>query len=192
MMCTGRWCSMRWVVVAVLVAGAGVAFYQLFHGSRQVTNQLIAEHVAKLVQSIEEIDKTCGIIGIVRDRTSIDFLTVKSFSGSEVGPLNLVHPDRWQGPYLERNLTMQGKAYELIRTKEGWYVVPGDGVKLTNGKVIGKDIVFDATSDIESFVNDAVGLEYNGKPLAQRVQLAKNSHSDIAAADTADSAGFDV
>ena len=69
------------------------------------------------------------------------FLTnpVKSFEGSEVGSLNLAYPKKWQGPYLGDNPTFQGKAYQIIRTKNGYFVTPGDGIMLPNGLVIGRD-----------------------------------------------------
>lgn len=165
--------KMMLIVGLVLFVAFGYSLYRFYRSAQFATNRIIAEQVKTLVHILKKIDDTCGIVAITRDRSVIDFLNVKSFAGSEIGPLNLMEPKKWAGPYLETNYAIQGKLYEIIRTKEGYFVVPGEGVKLSSGKVIGKDIVFTYDTDVEAYVNDAGGLEYDGNPMAMRLHLKK-------------------
>lgn len=159
-------------LIGIAIFGVfGFTIYQFYKQAWISTDRIMAEHIEQLSSIFKSIDETAGIASISHDRNYIDFLNVRSFSGSEVGSLNLVRPAQWKGPYLMSNLTMQGKLYEIVKTKEGYYIVPGDGVRLSNKKVIGKDIKFTADSDIEAFVNNKVGLEFDGRPLAVRLHL---------------------
>ena len=162
---------------ALFIALLGFMFYRFYWQARVSVNTVMAGHIEQLVTIFTEIDTKCGISEIKNDRNYIDFLTVKEFAGSQVGPLNLIASDKWAGPYVQENLTMQGKFYEIVKTHDGYFIVPGSGVKLGNGKVIGQDIVFDVTSDIESMTNNTVGLESNGKPLAVRIHLQNSAAS---------------
>jgi len=154
--------------------------YWFYISAKQVTDSLITQQVEQLAKILNEINDTCKIITIKHDKNYIDFLNIKSFVGSEVGPLNLAYPDQWKGPYLNENLSIQGKSYELVKAHGGYYVVPGEGVKLSNGKIIGKDIMFDSNTDIEQYINEQGGLEYENRPLAIPVFRDKQSLKDVA------------
>ncbi len=52
--------------------------------------------------------------------------------------------------------------------------MPGDGVALANGKVIGKTLVINSDSDIEAMMRDPQALLSNNKPLAARVETYQN------------------
>lgn len=143
----------------------GFTMYQFYRQSRIATNHIIVEHMAQLHEIFQKIDATAGISEILHQRNYIDFLNVRSFSGSEVGSLNLFHPEKWQGPYLNDNFTVQGKMYEIVKTKSGYYIVPGQGVKLANGKVIGRDIIIDTTTDMEQLLQSS-DLMYEDAALA--------------------------
>lgn len=159
------------IIGIVIFTVFGLTIYQFYKQAWVSTDRIMADHIEQLVGILKSIDETAGIGTINHERNYIDFLNVRSFSGSEVGALNLIRPGQWKGPYLVTNLTMQGKLYEIVKTKEGYYIVPGEGVKLSNKKVIGKDIKFTFDSDIEAFVNNKVGLEFDGRPLAARLPL---------------------
>jgi len=96
---------------------------------------------------------------------------VSKFTGSEVGPMNLVHPEKWEGPYLKDNPTIYHIAYQVVSTKKGYFVTPGDGVKLPNKKIIGTDIILDQKADIDTMMFDQETLSYKNKPLAARLDL---------------------
>ncbi len=79
----------------VLVAGA------LYFSSRdmvyrwyQATGFDIVRDLAQLDDIFKRIHETCNIMSIDESKNSINFLTVEKFVGSEVGPLNLAHPEK--------------------------------------------------------------------------------------------------
>lgn len=143
-----------------------IAVYRLYQNVREVPSTLVADHIEKLAGIFKKIEETGGIDRFDEEKNRIDFLNVKSFVGSKVGSLTLYHPERWQGPYIDENPTIQDKPYVVVKTSVGYYIVPGDGVKLSNGKVIGKDIVIDKNTDFEKLTRDPQGLLHENRPLA--------------------------
>ena len=150
-----------------------IAIFNTFVSTREYAGDIIERDVTRLVDALKQIERDCKIISSEAQKNSINFLNVKSFSGSQVGPINLKHPDRWKGPYLDRNPSIQSKEYMLVRTKKGYFVTPGEGVKLPNGKVIGIDIKFDEDADIESMMKDEKQLRYKNKALAAPLAIKK-------------------
>jgi hypothetical protein len=154
----------------VLVGLVSVSVIVFFKQAQEETDLIIAEHIKQLSTIFSRIDATCGIQGFDHQRNSINFLNVISFSGSEVGSMNLIDPKQWEGPYVEDNLMVQNKCYEVIRTKKGYFIVPGEDVILSNGKVIGKDISIDYHSDIPTFIDTKGHLRSeNDQPLATAI-----------------------
>jgi hypothetical protein len=143
----------------------------LLHYSGFYVDKLIADDVKNLQTIFKKIDKSCGILGFEHDKNHVDFLNVVKFVGSEIGSMNLAHPEKWEGPYLQDNPTIQQKPYQIVKTRKGYYITPGDGVKLGNGKVVGKNIVMDYKSDIDSMVKDPEQLLSGGNPLAERIEM---------------------
>lgn len=161
----------------------GILFFLFFISSsvyyflklRKSDDALISEHVQKLSDIFKIINQQTNIMKIEGDRATIDFLNTKSFAGSSVGPLVLQYPQKWQGPYLIDEPRIQNKLYQILKTKKGYYIVPGDGVRLQNGKVLGKDLILNINSDIESLLLDFKGLlGKNGKPLASKISITNN------------------
>ena len=74
---------------------------------------------------------------------------------------------------MDHNPSMQSKEYLVIRTKKGYFVTPGEGVKLPNGKVVGVDIKLDEHADIEAMMKDEKLLGYKGKALAAPLVIKK-------------------
>lgn len=143
---------------------------------RKISNADRIAHEVKLLASIfEKIDASCTILGFDQEINSINFLNVKSFTGSEVGPVNLEYPQHWAGPYLKDNPTMQSIEYQVVKNKYGYFVTPGNGVKLPNGKIIGKDIQLNESTDINALMHDKDALFYKGKPLAAVIKLNNNT-----------------
>jgi hypothetical protein len=116
------------------------------------------------------------IIDFDNQKNSINFLNVAKFTGSEVGPMNLAHPEKWEGPYLQDNPTMQHIAYQVVSTKKGYFITPGEGVKLPNNKIVGKDIVLDKKANIEAMMIDADALMYKDRSLAAALELGAPSN----------------
>lgn len=156
------------VVFAVLLIITGFNF---FYQSKSYSTELITRDLKLLQDKFLLIDKQCKIIGFDYQKNPINFLNVGSFEGSEVGPMNLAYPTKWQGPYVEKNPTQQGLEYQIVRTKKGYFITPGDGVMLPNGKTIGKDIVLDENVDLEAMIKEGGALQFKGKSLAAPLHL---------------------
>ena len=153
-------------IAACCIFLVGLTVNRLWHMYGTTTDVMIAEHIEQLSAIFKRIDKECSIIDFEHQRNYIDFLTVIAFEGSEVGPMNVRYPKKWQGPYLKDNPTMQTKYYEIVKTQKGYFIVPGQGVTLSNGKVIGKDIIFDGNADIAKMLETEDVLVFHGRPLA--------------------------
>ena len=133
----------RWPFIAFGILGSLVIIY-VFVVRRETSsylNNLIADNVVQLKTIFERIDSTCGIIDFEYEKNWINFLNVGTFLGSEVGPMNLRNSRNWEGPYLRDNPTIQEKEYQIVKVREGYAVMPGVGVRLSNGAVVGIDIL---------------------------------------------------
>jgi hypothetical protein len=152
-----------------------IAIINTFISSKEYEGELIESDVRRLAGMIQQIEKDCKILSFDGQKNVINFLNNKSFTGSEVGPVNLKHPDRWKGPYADHNPTMQGKNYLVVRTKKGYFVTPGEGVKLPNGKIVGTDINIDENADIEVMMKDDKMFRYKSKSLAVPLEIKKRA-----------------
>lgn len=158
---------MSYVIGAGFLVLIGFAFFNYWHQAKMYNDMIIADDVAQLASILNTIDKECGIVNFEHQKNNIDFLNVIAFEGSEVGPMNLKYPKKWKGAYLKDNPTIQEKYYQVVHTKKGYFVVPGDGVELSSGKVIGKDIIFDESADIPAMISQ--GLSFKSHPLAVQI-----------------------
>jgi len=150
-----------------------ISIANLFYRSKVTTGEMVAAEVVQLHDIFQRIHRTCEIMGFDYQKNRINFLNVRSFTGSEVGPMNLVHPGKWEGPYVEDNPTIQGIEYQIVRTKNGYFITPGEKVKLPNGKIIGEDILLDESADITAMMHDENMLMFEGKPLAMPLMLKR-------------------
>jgi hypothetical protein len=101
----------------------------------------VQQDVARLADILHTIDAECSILQIKYDKVPIDFLTVKSFIGSEIGGLNVAYPEKWNGPYVHDNPDITGQIYQIVKAKDGYFIVPSDGFELPSGWVLGYDVV---------------------------------------------------
>jgi hypothetical protein len=149
----------------------GVFCIKIFHSKTSVVTGLIRDDLSAIERALHEIDASCNILAVRGDAAQVDFLTVAKFSGSTIGCLNLAYPKRWKGPYLQVNPTLQEHMYEIVRTKEGYFVVPGAGVTLPNKLVMGKDILLTHNSAITLMMQPGGRLNFQGNPLAVRLSF---------------------
>ncbi len=158
------------VCAAILIFAVVFSF---MYRSRELTTDVIAEDVQKLVTIFDDINKQCGIISFDYQQNPINFLNVGTFRSSEVGPMNLARADKWQGPYVDDNPSVQGKEYMVVRTKKGYFITPGMGVKISNGAVIGKEIILNEDADIEAMMRNPKKLLFENKAFAAPLNLSK-------------------
>ncbi len=154
------------LILLVLLA---LTFIMMFYTMRENTAHIIADDVAHLAQIFDRINASAGIIGFKQQKNPINFLNLgkNQIMDLGAGTMKLAHPEHWQGPYVEQNPKIQNKFYEIIKTNRGYYIVPGEGVKLPNGLIIGKDIKVDNMSNIACMVNEKgeSATMYEGKSL---------------------------
>lgn len=164
------------IISAVLfLIFVGIALVSTFVTTKGYTAELIGRDIKHLVEIIKQIDDQCEITGFNAQKNTIDFLNTQAFAGSEVGPMNLVHPEKWKGPYLKEHPEVENIRYMVVCTRKGSFVTPGIGVKLPNGKVIGTDIKLDYDADIEALMHDENGLCFKGKPLATPLEMKQKT-----------------
>jgi hypothetical protein len=139
-------------------------------GPGQLTT-IIQSDIEQIEKMLVDIDTTCNILSFNYDNVRINFLTVEKFVGSTIGCLNLAYPAKWHGPYMQRNPTLQGKFYEIVRAKEGFYIVPGQGVKLPTGQIFGKDFVITPNTVMADLITDGGPLNYKGQELVSKIEF---------------------
>lgn len=156
----------------ILMMLLGLFLFKVIYHRAYYLSSIIEQDVVHIAKILTNIDKNCTILSVAGEHTPINFLTVKSFVGSSVGGLNLAYPQKWQGPYLEANLTHQQRFYDLIQTREGLFILPGHGVKLPNGLIMGKDIHIDFETSVKKMLaqegplhhaSSSMGLQLNVK-----------------------------
>ncbi len=175
------------LILALIFVAVGTSVIMKYLAQARTANDgLIADHVVKLQTIFKRINESCKITAFRHKKDHIDFLNVISFAGTVVGPMNLLEPENWQGPYVDESLTMNGKEYQIVATKTGFYIVPGDGVKLSNGQIIGKTLLITPSSKIEQMVRDPQALMSNNRALAARIDTYQNPFSSLAKSDFVD------
>lgn len=153
-------------LLAILFA---IFLYRVFHNRPYVLTTVIKSDLANIENILRQIDKECNILDIRQEAALIDFLTVEKFTGSTIGCLNLAYPAKWRGPYMSVNPTVQTKFYQIVRSREGFFVIPGKGVTLPNGLVIGKDIVITPEVSIKQMLLRGGRLNYLGEALGFQI-----------------------
>jgi hypothetical protein len=173
--------SQRFSVIAILLFLLlfAVSIYKLYQNSAASSDVVISGQVQKLQSIFQQIHQHCGIVDFEHERNYIDFLTIERFVGSEVGSMNLLYPKEWAGPYVEDNPTIQEKQYVVLHNKSGYFIVPDNGVKLTNGAVVGIDFVLNYETDMEQAMNSLEQLKSDSGVLAATLDVGKNTLTQI-------------
>lgn len=161
------------LTLAVITFLVGLTFFSWRKVAKRDIGLYIVEDIARLAAIFERIDATAGILGFDYQKNPINFLNIKKdgFVGSELGSMNLKYPDKWEGPYEYEMPRIQEEDYIIVRTKKGYFITPADGVRLPNGKIIGKDIILDEDADIEHMMHDDQLLSYQGMSLAAKIKI---------------------
>lgn len=164
------------IIISLLTASMFVvllfiAYFSTHYQAKETSGIIMLQDIARLSEIFQRIHEQCKIISFDYQKNPINFLNNIAFVSSEVGPMNLANPKGWKGPYVDENPTIEGKEYQIIRTKYGYFITPGDGVRLPNGKIIGKDIKLDEDANIPGLITDPNGLQFEGRPLAATLPL---------------------
>ncbi len=163
------------VAITVFMSLFFISVWTFLRFSHYSADTVIVQDLQNLQKIFKEIDKDCKVIGFEHTKNYIDFLTVKEFVGSQIGSMNVTYPRKWKGPYLQRTPTVNEQQYLILKNKNGYYLVPGDGVVLANGKTIGKDLMLDETSDIDALLQNSAALKSSQGLLAAKIDVESSS-----------------
>jgi len=149
-----------------------LALFNLRVTSKSQLAQFIHRDITQLKNILEKIDKECKILSFDYQKNRINFLNVpQKLPGSEVGPMNLAYPKNWKGPYLVDNPTYLNKEYLVVQTNDGYFITPGEKVKLPNEKIIGKDIILNKEANISTMMTQPDKLMFKNQPLAVKLNI---------------------
>jgi|GEM_PF-1105417 len=162
-----------WLAGGGLLILLALTIGMFMYNAKMATSRIVGRHMEEMSGNFAIINEKCGILTFDHDVNYVNFLNVGSFVGSEVGSMNLRNPEGWDGPYVQDNSTVQSKDYEIIKTFKGAYLVPGKGVKLSNGMVIGEDIILDKEADVPVLLENGTLINEEGKPLAVEVPMSR-------------------
>lgn len=167
--------TVSYIAIAVATVLCIVSMWMFFKHSMYSLDSIIEQDVKQLQEIFKRIDKDCKIIRFAHEKNYIDFLTVKEFVGEQVGAMTVAYPKRWNGPYLHHNPTVDNIHYVVVRTKEGYYIAPGDGVMTSNGKMIGQDIILNSQTDIEALLQRSDNLKSSTGVFVAKLELVSNN-----------------
>jgi len=167
------------ISIAVIIILIGISVFSYKSIFKRDLGLIIMQDVSHLAAIFEKINKTAGIASFDFVKNPINFLNIKKdgFVGSRIGSMNLIHPAQWQGPYMDQVAHIQDEQYMVLKTKQGFFIMPDDGVTLPNGKVMGKDIIVNEDSDVEALTHDGP-LSYQGHALAAKISVG-NIHPQL-------------
>jgi len=160
-----------WIVGAIFIVMFVISAMTLWRSSRLSLDEVAHNDIIKLQNIFERIQKDCYIVDFERTFNPIDFLNVATFSGDKVGSMELAFPQHWKGAYLKNNLRIQNKLYAVLKNKQGYFIVPGYGVRLANGKIIGKSLKLNQNSDMRKLMQDPQALGSESGVLAAQIKI---------------------
>lgn len=163
-----------WTAVALVSCLLAISLLVLFQHRANENNDVMLYHdIDTLKKIFSKIHKDCYILDFKHTKNHVDFLNVIHFAGSEVGSMNLAFAKNWQGPYLKNNPKFHEKLYAVLKNKQGFFIIPADGVVLSNGKMIGKDIVLNENTDMHTMMSSKDGLLSNSGSLAAPIEVGQ-------------------
>lgn len=145
---------------------------KVYYEKPNVVASLIQSDIKNIHRILLEIDKTCAISLVKKNRITLDFLTVVKFIGSEIGGLNLMYPEHWKGPYIKDCPELQLKAYELVRARDGFFIIPGVDTKLPNGFIVGKDFDISEQTLVLPLLKEGGPLFYKGFVFGEQIMFS--------------------
>ena len=122
----------------------------------------------RIASALRALDTDCYITDMRVGLHPVSVLTRRSLAD---GPfyIELKESKNWKGPYLKNSPTLQDKPYQLLKTNKSLFVVPGEGVELPSGLVVGTDIEWHADTDVTALTRSGGSLFYKSGPVALEV-----------------------
>lgn len=160
-----------WFAIMLFSGLLIVSLWAFWKNHNAISDVVLHSDIEKLRNVFDKIHKDCYILDFKHVKNHIDFLNVIHFVGSEIGSMNLAFAKNWQGPYLKNNPKFHEKLYAILKNRYGYFIIPADGVVLSNGKQIGVDIVLDENTDMQKMMHSTDGLLSQSGMLAAPIQV---------------------
>lgn len=144
--------------IIMFISIALLGMYTLFYLYKKFHGYKPHQEFALAAKILHEIDKNCKITKLLGTRNTIDFLNIKEFTGNTVGSIQLADPEKWKGPYLDHVPTYNNVPLVLAHTASGLYIIPGNGTILSDGSIMGNDVVIDIMTDMKNIDTQFPGL----------------------------------
>lgn len=171
---------LKWTAILALSCMFALSMLMWWNRRKEIADVSLHHDIEMLRKVFAKIHKDCYILDFKHTKNHIDFLNVIHFAGSEVGSMNLAFSKNWQGPYLKNNPKFHEKLYAILKNKHGYFIIPADGVVLSNGKEIGKDIILDEHTDMRRMMHSDDGLSSSVGVLAAPIQVGSRSLAEMA------------
>lgn len=143
--------------------------------------RLIQGDLNRIAQAVHALDRDCGIKNMRTGRYPLMPLTQYAWPSGQLHGMSVARPENWRGPYLPKVIALQGKPYELLKTNSSLYVVPGNGVTLPSGAIIGDTFSWCANTDVNALSQSGGILFYQSAPLVRQVEYGAPTPVKVAA-----------
>ncbi len=171
---------LKWTVVLILSCLLAISMLMWWNCSKPAADVVLHHDIEMLSKIFAKMHKDCYILDFKHTKNHIDFLNVIHFVGSEVGSARLAFAKNWQDPYLKNNPQFHEKLYAILKNKHGFFIIPADGVVLSNGKEIGKDIILNEHTDMRRIMRSSDGLLSSSGVLAAPIQVGSRTFAQMA------------
>jgi len=123
--------------------------------------------LSHLEEALKNFDGDCGIQEVLSGGHSLLFLTQTARPTDAFAAFKLANENTWRGPYIHKVPVAQGYPYMLLKTNKGLFIVPGEGVRLPKGSILGKEFFLTAESNLKALSAAGGILSHNGEPLVR-------------------------
>jgi len=147
----------------------GLCFAFLFMNYPSLKTRLVRRDMQRIVRALYQVDRYCHIETVTPGLHPLNFLTLPRPTERDFCGIELEFPKQWTGPYFSEVPVLDNTPYQLLKTEKGLFLVPGNGVRLPNGNVIGIDIVWHYTTEVAALAQQGGALWYDGIPLARHI-----------------------
>lgn len=159
-------------VVLVTTSLIMLASLRTIYRTSDFTAAIISNDLSCIAHALTKLHTSCTIVSFEREHSPLDFLTMPSLpTFAKNKHLTVAQPEKWRGPYLTEIPTVQGKAYEICRAYDGYFLIPGRGVQLPNGLVMGVDLIITPEILVAPLLSTGKALNYKGEQLAKKLDL---------------------
>jgi hypothetical protein len=157
------------ICISFLILFFSLFGLRFFYARPYMIASVINDDTKIICTALKKIDYDCGILRINKNESNINFLDRPTAIMETVGPLRLAYQDNWVGPYLHSNPTFQEKFYQIVKARDGFFVIPGNGTILPNNFIVGQDFEINSTTVLQKLLQPNGFLNHNNISLGAKI-----------------------